>query len=61
MSDVAKVENFVDGVTKAASSNDVIEVVNPSTGARIAEVTASSDERRRRSRSLGGARFSRME
>ncbi len=44
MSDVAKVENFVDGVTTAASSNDVIEVVNPSTGARIAEVTASSDE-----------------
>jgi betaine-aldehyde dehydrogenase len=41
---VVSVENFVDGVAKVASSNDVIEVVNPSTGARIAEVTASSDE-----------------
>ncbi len=37
------VENFVDGVAKAGTSNDVIEVVNPSTGARIAEVTASND------------------
>jgi betaine-aldehyde dehydrogenase len=43
VSDVVSVENFVDGAAKAASSSDVIEVVNPSTGARIAEVTASSD------------------
>jgi betaine-aldehyde dehydrogenase len=43
MADVVRVENFVDGAAKAASSNDVIEVINPSTGARIAEVTASSD------------------
>jgi betaine-aldehyde dehydrogenase len=43
VADVVTVENFVDGAAKAASSNDVMEVVNPSTGARIAEVTASSD------------------
>ncbi len=44
MDDVVSVENFVDGVAKAASSNDVIDVVDPSTGERIAVVTASSAE-----------------
>jgi betaine-aldehyde dehydrogenase len=38
------VENFIDGVAKGASSNDVMDVVNPSTGERIAVVTASSPE-----------------
>jgi betaine-aldehyde dehydrogenase len=42
--DVVSVENFVDGAVKAASSRDVMDVLNPSTGERIAVVTASSAE-----------------
>ena len=44
MGDVVSVENFVDGVARAASSSDVMNVVNPSTGERIAVVNASSTE-----------------
>jgi betaine-aldehyde dehydrogenase len=42
--EVMRVENFVNGVAKAASSHDVIDVVDPSTGEQIAVVTASSPE-----------------
>jgi betaine-aldehyde dehydrogenase len=44
VSDVVSVDNFVDGSATAASSSDVIDVMNPSTGERIAVVTASSAE-----------------
>jgi betaine-aldehyde dehydrogenase len=40
--EVIVVENFIDGVTKSASSDDVMDVVNPSTGDVIAVVGASS-------------------
>jgi betaine-aldehyde dehydrogenase len=36
------VKNFVDGAPRAASSDDSIDVINPSTGEPIAVVTASS-------------------
>jgi betaine-aldehyde dehydrogenase len=36
------VENFIDGTAKSASSNEVLDVVNPSTGELIAVVGASS-------------------
>jgi betaine-aldehyde dehydrogenase len=39
---VILVGNFVDGVVKNASSEDVIDVINPSTGVKIAAVTAST-------------------
>jgi 1-pyrroline dehydrogenase len=39
---VIVVKNFVDGAQKDASSNDLIDVVNPSSGEQIATVTASS-------------------
>lgn len=44
VADVVTIENFVDGVSKAASSSDVIDVIDPSTGERIAVVSASSAE-----------------
>jgi betaine-aldehyde dehydrogenase len=40
--EVIAVENFVDGAAKIASSNDMLDVVNPSTGELIAVVTTSS-------------------
>jgi betaine-aldehyde dehydrogenase len=42
--DILNIDNFVDGVTKRASSHDVLDVLNPSTGTRIAALTASSAE-----------------
>ncbi|HWD95204.1 MAG TPA: aldehyde dehydrogenase family protein [Acidimicrobiales bacterium] len=42
MDSIVHVENFVDGVTKGASSSDIMDVVNPSTGERIATVAASN-------------------
>lgn len=40
--EVIVVDNFVDGAAKSASSNEVMDVVNPSTGELIAVVGASS-------------------
>jgi betaine-aldehyde dehydrogenase len=40
--EVIVVENFIDGTAKSASSNEVMDVVNPSTGELIAVVGASS-------------------
>ena len=40
--EVIVVDNFVDGAVKSASSNEVMDVVNPSTGELIAVVGASS-------------------
>jgi betaine-aldehyde dehydrogenase len=40
--DVIVVDNFIDGGVKSASSDEVIDVVNPSTGELIAVVNASS-------------------
>lgn len=40
--EVIVVDNFVDGAARSASSNEKIDVVNPSTGERIAVVGASS-------------------
>ena len=61
MAEVVRVENFVDGVAKAASSHDVMDVVDPSTGEQIAVVTASSAEDVDVARSRRGSRPARVE
>jgi betaine-aldehyde dehydrogenase len=40
--DVIDVKNFVDGARKSATGEEVIDILNPSTGERLAAVTAST-------------------